>query len=166
MAEKMLYVLAQFDHESQAKFRELQSALVKSGIIGKQTPDIPYHLTLGSFDLNQETELKKRLQMVCEGASSFEVTLSHIGLFGLNVLFLAPNVTHELLDLQSHFAHGSRDAFEWTAHATLLLDESNKIQKALPIVAENFKPFRARIDCVSLYEFWPVRHISDCKLKL
>lgn len=166
MTEKMLYVLAQFDHESQVRFSELQSALVKSGIIGKQTPDIPYHLTLGSFDLYQETELKERLQTVCAGISSFEVIMSHIGLFGLNVLFLAPIVTHALLDLQSHFAHGSCDLFEWTAHATLLLDEPDLIQKALPIVAENFKPFRARIDCVSLYEFWPARHISDCKLKL
>ncbi|MFT8311090.1 MAG: 2'-5' RNA ligase family protein [Sporolactobacillus sp.] len=165
MPDKMLYVLAQFDRETQSKMNHIQQLLKEQGISGQQTSNLLYHLTLASFDSNQESEIKERLQTVCHETSSFNLTLSHIGLFGLTVLFLAPNVTHDLLDLQSHFIQGNRDEHEWAAHATLLIDESEAVQKALPIVAEHFKPFRATIDSISLYEFRPARCIENQYLR-
>ncbi|MCO7124423.1 2'-5' RNA ligase family protein [Sporolactobacillus shoreicorticis] len=161
MADKLLYVLAQFDSKSQAKLREIQNELVKRGMIGKQAAHLPYHLTLGSFDPDQQSEISERIEKVCSRTSPIKLTLSHISLFGLGVLFLAPNITHELLNFQSDFIKGSRNDYEWTAHATLLIDNPDAIQKALPIVAAYFKPFCVKIDSICLYEFWPARCIKN-----
>ncbi|MDD4680983.1 MAG: 2'-5' RNA ligase, partial [Clostridia bacterium] len=65
---------------------------------------------------------------------------------------------------QKFFPHCGKGAYNWTAHATLLIDEPEKILKALLIVAKNFKPFKARIESIGLYEFFPMRFINECSL--
>jgi hypothetical protein len=96
---------------------------------------------------------------------NLDVILSHIGLFGLEVLFIVPDMNFELLTFkQKFFPHCGNGAYNWTAHATLLIDEPEKISKALPILAKNFKPFIARIESIGLYEFFPMRFIKECSL--
>lgn len=46
----------------------------------------------------------------------------------------------------------------------MLIDIPNVIQRALPLLVENFKGFRGKIESISLYEFWPTRFIIEEKL--
>lgn len=160
MKDKFLCVIAQYDSETERKLKEMQKLLADNGFVGKQTPNLPNHITLGSFDISQEVLIKEKVKMVSEKFHKFDIKLSNIGLFGLDVLFIAPSVNHELLNLQQYFA----DGLGWTAHTTMLIDEHETILKAVPYVAENFKSFTGKIESISLYEFWPTRFILEKKL--
>jgi 2'-5' RNA ligase len=164
MKDKFLCVMAQYDKETQLKLKELQKLLKDNGFIGKQTPDLPYHITLGSFDTSQEDLIKEKLQEVSKQFRSFDIRLNNIGLFGLDVLFIAPSVNHELLNLQQYFNSNYADGFSWTAHTTMLIDDRETILKAIPYAANNFSSFTGKIEFISLYEFWPTRFISEQKL--
>ena len=164
MKDKFLCVMAQYDKEAQQKLKEIQNILADNGFVGKQTPNLPFHITLGSFDVSQEVLIKEKVKMVSEKINKFDIRLSNIGLFGLDVLFLAPSVNKELLDLQQYFNHNFADRLGWTAHTTMLIDDHETILKAVPFVANNFKSFTGKIESISLYEFWPTRFISEERL--
>lgn len=164
MKDKILCVMAQYDKETELKLKEIQKILLDNGFLGKQTLDLPNHITIGSFDISQEELLKEKVKTISKQFHSFDIKLNSIGLFGLDVLFIAPSVNHELLNLQQYFNNNYADGFGWTAHTTMLIDDNETIQKALPYVANNFKGFTGKIESISLYEFWPTRFILKEKL--
>ncbi|AGF55791.1 2'-5' RNA ligase [Clostridium saccharoperbutylacetonicum] len=164
MKDKFLCVMAQYDKETELKLKEIQKLLSDNGFVGKQTPNLPNHITIGSFDISQEELVKEKVKMVSKQFHSFDIKLNSIGLFGLDVLFIAPSVNHELLNLQQYFNNDYADGFGWTAHTTMLIDDHETIQKALPYLANNFKNFTGKIESISLYEFWPTRFILKEKL--
>ena len=166
MSDKFLCLIATFDEETSKRMMEIQNIINEAGIIGKQTPNLPHHITLAYFDTSQEKEIIQMLQEVCAKFKSFELSFSHIGLFGLKVLFLAPDINNELLDLHKKVDIKCIDNSQsWTAHATVLIDESENIQKAIPLVAQNFQQLNGRVESVSLYEFFPTRFIAEYKLQ-
>jgi 2'-5' RNA ligase len=166
MSEKFLCLIATFDDETSKEMKKIEHIINEAGMLGKQTLDIPHHITLAYFDISREEEIKQLLHDVCGNTKSFDVVFNHIGLFGLKVMFLAPDVSYQLLDLQKSF---DRDCINnengWTAHTTILIDEAENIQKALPLVSQNFERLSGRIVAVSLYEFFPTRFIAECKLQ-
>ena len=164
MEDKFLCVMAQYDEETELKLKEIQKVLLSNGFVGKQTPNLPSHITLGSFDISQEEVIKEKVRLVSEQFHSFDIRLNNIGMFGLDVLFIAPAVNHELLNLQQYFNNDYADGVGFTAHTTLLIDHPEIIQKALPHVADNFRSFNGKIETISLYEFWPTRFILEKKL--
>jgi len=164
MKDKFLCVMAQYDKGTELKLKEIQKVLSDNGFMGKQTPNLPNHITLGSFDISQEEVLKEKVRKVSEQFHCFDIKLNNIGLFGLDVLFIAPSVNHELLNLHQHFSNDYADGLGWTAHTTMLIDDHKTIQKALPFVADKFRSFNGRIESISLYEFWPTRFILEEKL--
>jgi 2'-5' RNA ligase len=157
--------MAQLDKETCDKMRRIDRLLYELGIEVKKPPKVPYHITLGSFDVCKEIEIQKRVESVCSSVSCFPLTYNHIGLFHLNVLFFGPDVNMEMLGLQQPFEHDRIREHEWTAHTTLMMDEPETILKALPIVAKEFTGFHATVESVSLYEFWPSRFICQCPLQ-
>lgn len=165
MKDKYLYLLAQFDKKTQETLTGYYDILRQNGFTGNQTKDIPYHFTLGKIDVECEKQLIEDLDKICANTACIDIHLSHIGLFGLNVLFIAPDMNFELLTLQQKlFPRCGSGAYNWTAHATLLIDEPEKILKALPILAKNFRPFIARIESIGLYEFFPTLFIKEFTL--
>ncbi|WP_297420932.1 2'-5' RNA ligase [Clostridium sp.] len=163
MEDKFLCVIAQYDKETEQKLKEIQKVLLDNGFVGKQTPNMPNHITLGVFDLSKEGILKEEIKALASNFKSFDIKLNNIGLFGLDVLFIAPSVNYELLNLHHRFSKYYTDELGWTAHTRMLIDTPEVIQKALPYVADNFKGFMARVESVSLYEFWPTRFILEKK---
>jgi 2'-5' RNA ligase len=165
--EKHLYVLAQFDLGTDRRLNELYGKLTAQGFIGTQTKGIPYHITLGIFEIEDESEVINRVQAVARATNAFTLRMAYIGLFGLNVVFVAPAVKHDLLDLLQAVVPGgeSADEFPWVAHTTLLMDEPEVIQCAIPVVTQHFKPFRARIENIGVYEFFPERKIGVFPLR-
>ncbi len=157
--------MAQLDKETCDRMRDISLYLHSLGIEEKKPPKVPYHITLGAFDLEKEAEIQQRVEEVCKQFPRFPLTYSHIGLFGLDVLFFGPDVNRELLDLQQPFEQDRIRDHEWTAHTTLMMDDRDVILKALPVVAERFEGFHAFVESVGLYEFWPSRFICRCTLQ-
>jgi 2'-5' RNA ligase len=166
MPDKALYLLAVFDGEAQEILAGYYRILQENGFVGSQTKGVPYHFTLGSCGVEREKELVEKLGEVCAETDAFGVDLAHIGLFGLNVLFIAPAMNAGLLGLrEAFFPNVDSGEPPWVAHATLLIDTPEATLRALPLVAGSFKPFKARIESVALYEFFPARMVGECGLK-
>ena len=162
MDNKFLCVLAGYDDENEKYIAQLQDNLYKKGFVGTQTKDIPMHITMGTFDTQQEKQLVEQLERIADVTAPFEVNLSHIGIFsGGKVLFITPDINGNLLKLKENFG----DISNWTAHTTLLIDQPDVIQSALADVVENFVQTKAKIDRLHLFEFWPTRHITTVKFK-
>ncbi|HNX15131.1 MAG TPA: 2'-5' RNA ligase [Oscillospiraceae bacterium] len=145
------------------KLTGIYDKLVQSGFIGEQTKDIPYHFTFGSFDLGLETQVLERTQVVCQLTKPFDIALNYNGLFGLKVLFLAPSINMELLKLYSDLVPSGtvNGSHNWVAHATILMDNPDHIQAAIPIVSQAFSPFVAKIESIGVYEFFPKKFIAE-----
>jgi len=166
VSSKFLCLLATFDEETTKRMKRIEGILSEEGFNGKQTTDIPHHITLAYYDISYEDKVKQLLQDVCIKSKNFHLSFNHIGLFGLEVLFLAPDVNNELLELRKNFVTDYiKDKEGWTAHSTILIDEEVNIQKALPIVAHNFQQLNVRVESVSLYEFFPTRFIAKYNLQ-
>lgn len=162
MADKALYVLAGYDDKTEAYLSGIQNKLYSLGFSGFHTKNIPMHITLGSFPCDKEGELKALVQKTAEEVSAFDVTVNHVGIFGgAQVLFAAPDVSHDMLSLKERFG----DSTNWTAHTTFLIDAPEVIYKALPYVMEEFSAFGGKITSLHLYEFFPTRHILTVNLK-
>ncbi|HML45692.1 MAG TPA: 2'-5' RNA ligase family protein [Clostridia bacterium] len=162
---EQLYWLAELDEQAQERLKALYDRIREQGVAGRQTQGL-YHLTLGSRGLEGEAEHARQMEALCGALRSFELRISHVGLFGQTVLFLGPNPNEELLALhRTFFPESGRGDHEWSPHVTLLMDEAEAVWKALPVVAEAFEPFCTRIEAVSLYAFYPQRFICRCVLE-
>ncbi len=162
MKDKFLCVMAGYDDDTEKKLSEIQDKLLDNGFVGKQTKDLPQHITLGTFPADKEEELIHLLHQVAKESKQFEISFNHIGIFGgSEVLFIAPDSNYNLLKLKEYFG----DSFDWTPHTTMLIDEAEIIYKAIPIVAESFQAFQGQVQNIHLYEFWPTRHILTLSLE-
>ena len=161
------YFIAKFDTETQRRMSGYYDCLRMEGLIGQQTKGVPYHFTLGEHSKDaDEAALIAQLEEICAKTPRVEFCMGHMGMFDLRVLFLAPNMNFELLQLRQSFFPGSGSgAHPWAAHATVLLDAAENIQRAIPLLADRFEPFRARVDSVALWEFFPTRLIKECYLQ-
>ena len=158
---KALYVLAGYDDNTEKYLSGIQNKLYESGFVGTQTKNIPMHTTLGSFPCEKEDELVEYLKKLSAEEKEFDVTFNHVGMFGGgNVLFIAPDANHQLLDLKEKFG----SSYNWAAHTTMLIDDARVIQQALPVVLEQFKAFSGKVSKLHLYEFFPTRHIISVDL--
>lgn len=166
MAEQFITLMADLDDESQKRMTGWYESLVEAGFKGTQTPDIPYHITLASFSLEKEEEVKAEMKQLAAEFAPIPVHISHIGLFaGGNVLFGAPDMNPSgLLALREAIHTETIDQQPWTAHATILLDEPDTVLKALPVLLKSFRPFSATITRLHLCAFWPTREIAAFEL--
>lgn len=165
MAEKFICALAELGEQAQTEMSRLYDVLADEGIDGRQTKGLPYHLTLGYFDVALEKELKNHFDLISGESSKFSLSFSHLGLFGLNVLFCSPDVNYELLDLKHRICDGrTEESRGWTAHATLVIDDDEKIKHALEVVSKKFMKFDCEVVAISLYEFFPMRFIGRYSL--
>ena len=161
-----MYVLAGYDDQTEERLSDIQNKLYELGFSGVQTKNIPMHFTLGSYETDQEEELKARITEIEKTHKTFHTSFNHIGLFRLpqnDVLFIAPETNKEMLLLRDRFMD-NRDQFNWSPHTTLLIDKPELIGKAVPVVLENFSAFDGKVSVLHLYEFWPTRHILSVYL--
>ncbi|MBP3297438.1 MAG: 2'-5' RNA ligase, partial [Lachnospiraceae bacterium] len=132
MADKLLYVLAGYDDDTEERLSGMQNKLYELGFFGVQTKNIPMHFTLGSFETEREEEMKERLIRLSKSVREFAVDLSKIGLFqnpSEPVLFVKLEESREILELREHFKDNV-DVFPWAAHTTLLIDKPEVIREA------------------------------------
>lgn len=166
MAEQFLTLMADLDDESQKRMAGWYEELKGYGFDGAQTHDIPYHISLGSFALEREEEVAAETKKLAQAFSPIPVHFSHIGLFaGGKVLFCAPDMNPPgLLTLHDAIRTETVDQYPWTPHATILMDETDTMMKAMPIFIQSFRPFKATITKLHLCAFWPTREIVTVEL--
>ena len=166
MAEQFLTLMADLDEESQAFMGEWSEQLKKAGFIGTQTPGLPFHISLETFSLDKEQEVVYEMQRLAKEFFAIPVHISHIGIFaGGKVLFGAPDMNHpELFSLHEAIRIEPREKSPWTPHATILIDDTETICRALPVLLESFHPFIGRIIRLHLCAFWPTREIMSIDL--
>lgn len=153
--------MAGYDETTEITLSTMQQRLYDNGFVGNQTKNLLQHITLGTFETDQEKTLITLVEKAALESCQFDITFNHIGIFGgSSVLFVAPDPNPMLLKLKEYFG----DPFNWTPHTTMLMDKPEVIYKALPLVADNFSAFQGQVQSVHLYEFWPARHICSYPL--
>ena len=163
--DKKLYLLAELDDASQLEIKEIEKIIIEDGFIGKQTKDIPYHITLRSFSIEMENYLKNLMENLSKTFKKINIKFSSLGLFGLNVLFMNPDMNMELIKMYNYVKDNSFEKdFDLSAHTTLIIDEPENIIKILPKIVEKYKGLNGKIKYVSLYEFFPMKFIKRIEL--
>ena len=167
MAEQFLTLMADFDEESQQTMEEWYEKLKEKGFIGKQTMGLPFHISLGTFALDKEQAVVQEMNRLADCFNAIPVHISHIGIFaGGRVLFCGPDMNPpELLHIRNEIKTETNEQFPWTPHATILIDETDVICKAMPILLDSFYPFMGKITKLHLCAFWPTREIATVDLK-
>ena len=166
MAEEFLTLMADLDDESQQMLSGWYEKLHAQGFTGVQTQNLPFHISMGSFSLDKESEVVDEMKKLADKFSVIPIHFSHIGLFeGGRVLFAAPDMNPaDLLDLRQAIKTETDEKFPWTPHCTIMIDDADTIQKALPILVDNFQTFMARVTKLHLCAFWPTRDIATVYL--
>jgi len=165
MAEQFLTLMADFDGNTQKEMSAWYGSLKALGFTGTQTPGLPYHISLGTFPLSEEKKAVEIMEKAAKEFAPFQVHVSHIGVFAPGkVLFAAPERNARLDAI-----HDACDIFPnpyrpWTPHATILIDESETICKALPELLKSFHPILASVTRLHLCAFWPKREIGSALL--
>lgn len=161
MENKFLCLMAGYDDETENHLAGIQKNLYSAGFTGQHTKNIPQHITLQTYPTEQEAEVKQLVQKIAAETAPFDVCFSHIGIFtGGKVLFIAPDKDTDLIELKEKFG----PSFDWAPHTTMLIDEPENIQQALPMVVRDFASFWGKVTCLHLYEFWPTRPILTVAL--
>lgn len=166
MAEKIVVVMGVLDDASQELMSSWYSELRENGFTGTQTPGLPFHVSLATLPVECEQEA---LELVNKASSEFapvDIHVSHLGSFaGGKVLFGAPDMNKELLDLHGFLMNGHEPPTAWVPHATVIMDEPDRISAEFPILQKSFRPFRAKITHLYLCAFWPTREVAMKELK-
>jgi 2'-5' RNA ligase len=163
--DKRLYLIAELDDTAQLEIKEIEKIIIENGFIGKQTKEIPYHITLCSFSIELENYLKNLLEELSKTFKKINIKFSSLGLFGLNVLFMNPDMNMELIKIYNYIKDNSFEKdYDLSAHTTLIIDEPENIIKILPKIVEKYKVINGNIKYISLYEFFPMRFIQRIEL--
>jgi len=163
--DKKLYLLAELDNLSQEKIGKFEKIITENGFIGKQTKNIPYHITLCSFPTENEDYVISLLDTINEKINQIDLVINGFGLFGLNVLFLNLSMNLKLIELYHSVNKNSLNTDnDFAAHVTLLMDEPENIFKVLPEINKEFKAFSGKITNISLFEFFPKKFIKRIEL--
>ena len=161
--DKFLTVFAVFDEATQKKLKGFQDSVLGLGCPGTQTMDIPFHISLGSFKVEDECEaerkLKARITSACSHQRAFEIRLHKVGHFSNRVLFIEPEENAPLRRLHDLFDGNFTDGFPWHAHATIFCGEEAQVIKAKACLDKIFTPVNGTITGIQMGEFFPTRMI-------
>lgn len=162
MSDKVVYALLGFDQDTNDKLDKISLKLKESGFIGRQTKDLPHHITLSGVKIEDQDRFMDSIKKISENTEAFDIYFSHIGLFSKgNVLFIGNDLSKELIDLRNQI--GKTDSF--CPHATILIDDYKVIEQALPHVVETFNQFNGTVTSIYLYEFFPAKLIQQYYLQ-
>ena len=157
--KKFLTVMAVFDDKTQERLAQIQSRIIENVGEGKQTMGIPFHLTLGSYPIDSESEIVAQIEKIASRSKPFDVLLVNYDTFSDRVLFLEPTKPQELIDLRKSFERDYANGFEWVPHATLFCGGEEEIGKAKAYLPEITEPISTKIVGIELGEFFPPNKI-------
>ena len=159
--EKFITVMAVLDDTTQELLDSIQCDLEQQYGIDTKTKDIPYHITLGSYAVEETDVIVARIKEVANNTSCFELKFNDLDHFGNMVRFLRPEISKELLDLHQHFDSDYANGYpEWMPHATVYRhSEPREIELSKQIIDKIEVAKNARIIGIELGEFFPPKKI-------
>jgi 2'-5' RNA ligase len=134
---------------------------------------VTHHVSLGIHDGDASLAFDDALACLAKTTAPIGLAFSGIGVFPgeQSVLYLAPVVTPELLELHRSFhaaidgrsppvrGHYVRGA--WVPHVTLALDVTPQaLTQAIDLVREVWEPMTARVEALRLIRFFPVETLA------
>ncbi len=167
-----------FDHKTEVEIRRIWQVLAENQIadylhLSNNRP----HLTLAIFE---DLDLEKTSDILCKLADEFQVldvSFQSVGIFPYSTVFLAPLVSHELLNYQQEL-HEKLAPFstlpeipyflpgQWVPHCSMAIDfETEKWVEAVQKILEEVRlPINGKITELGLTSFRPVVHLLNCQL--
>ena len=153
--KKFLTVMAVFDDDTQTRLGEIQKYIIDNVSEGTQTMGISFHLTLGSYPVDELAIVTEKIMSVARNTECFDIRLLGYGNFGKKVFFLQPEIPHGLSELRKSFECDFANGFDWVPHATLFCGNDDEVGRAMEIAPRLDFPINARIVGIELGEFFP-----------
>lgn len=160
--EKFITVMAILDDDTQVMLRNIQKDFERLYGLDMKTKDIPFHITLGSYAVEETSEIVARIQKVAEQTEKVYVEFNGIKHFGNVVRYIEPEISEELLNLHMHFDSDYANGYsEWMPHITLYRhSEPSELKVPEEIIQKMEKVTHASIVGIELGEFFPMKKIS------
>jgi 2'-5' RNA ligase len=172
--EKTLCVMGTFDAETEARFEAIKAKIRLSDC---EVDEQPPHLTFGIYSGVSREEMVRFIEGVAEGLSKTQLFFGLVGVFPESeVLFAAPSVTQELLDMHAKL-HARYDDFcfdknclyslqggKWIPHITLATPRDCQAQDMLAIILDEFTPFQGEITHLRITEQEPLVEVASFAL--
>ena len=159
--EKFITVMALLDDRTQQLLQQVQNGLEQQYGTDTKTKDIPYHITLGSYPVEQTDEVVSQIIAVAERSENFPVKLNGLGHFGNTVRYIDPEINEELKELHMHFDSDYANGYsEWVPHITVYRhSEPAEIELSEQITEKLGQLKEAVIVGIELGEFFPAKKI-------
>lgn len=129
--EKFLTIYAVFDEETQRKLNKIQQEIEAKYPAGSQTRGIPFHISLGSFPVEEKAALIGRIGKWIEELKPFSIELEGLGHFDNQLLYVKPNLNAELEALHQIFEGNYSDGYPWVPHVTFILKKRRLFKNCL-----------------------------------
>ena len=159
--EKFITVMAVLDDNAQELLHSIQHNLEQQYGADTKTKDIPFHITLGSYAVEETEEIIARIKEVAKNTHCFDITFCDLDHLGNMVRFLRPEISKELLELHQHFDSDYANGYPgWMPHATVYRhSEPREIELSKQIADKIEVVKNARIVGIELGEFFPPKKI-------
>ena len=159
--EKFITVMAIFDDHTQEVFQRVQESFETAYGTDTKTKDIPFHITLGSYSVEDTDEIVSRITAVASQTRTIDVKFVGVNHFGNIVRYMEPEISDELLNLHKHFDSDYANGFSgWVPHATIYrhsepteIELSEEITQRLNLISN------PKIVGIELGEFFPPKKI-------
>ena len=159
--KKFITVMAILDEETQRRIQVIRDRFSAAYGEDAYTPPVPFHITLGSYPVEDTEEIVRRIHAVAGSTPAFPVRFSGSGHFGHVVRVLTPEIDDRLLRLHNHFDADYANGYPgWAPHVTVY-------RHPAPMQAEwpEYEPFDAKIVGIELGEFFPAKFITRAALR-
>lgn len=166
--EKFITVMAFFDDNTQKVLQSIQESFETAYGTDTKTKDIPFHITLGSYPVEEKDEIVSRITAVASQTKAFDVSFVGLNHFGNVVRYMEPEISDELRKLHKHFDSDYANGFPgWAPHATIYRhSEPTEIALSEEITQKLHMISSPKIVGIELGEFFPpkkiVRVLFDC----
>ena len=159
--DKFITVMAVLDEDTQCLLQGIQEDLERQYGVDTKTKDIPYHITLGSYAVEETDEIVARISRIAEMTKPFPVRLGGLNHFGNQVRYIEPEVNGELIDLHKHFDSDYANGFHnWVPHITVYRHNApTEIECSRELLSKLENLANATIVGIELGEFFPPRKI-------
>ena len=77
MDKTFLCAMAVYDEETQRRIEEMRARLVGAGFAGRQTKNLPHHITLGIFQPSEQEETLAAMEEALRQTRAFSLTFNH-----------------------------------------------------------------------------------------
>lgn len=153
--------MAIFDEDTQKRLQIISEDLEKLYGTDAKTKGIPFHITLGSYAVEETDEIVARIMDIAKQTKNFEVKFTGLNHFGNLVRYITPEINEELKNLHLHFDSDYANGFHgWKPHVTVYRHSEPKeieLSKQIKDKLDGIK--NARIVGIELGEFFPPKQI-------